>query len=157
MLLKVSGGDGGHDGIVRMLVCLLRVHVNTSLCINYIEILIPSQEYRSVPHIRSPSRMYMHRYFYLANSPPPQPWPCYQNQPQNEASVHRTAKEFGDDRKRVCEWCQCYSTLKGQTHGELGKCHYLRCGQPLSVDLDHRVSGMSTSRCGPGRGGVFAR
>jgi len=30
----------------------------------------------------------------------------------NEASVHRPAKEFANDRKRVCEWCQCYSTLK---------------------------------------------
>ena len=55
----------------------------------------------------------------------------------------------------------------------LGKCRRLRCGQPLSVDLDHRVSGgqekrrqigvepasetvMSTSRRGPGRGGVYA-
>ena len=34
-------------------------------------------------------------------------WQC-----QNEASVHGTAKEFTDDRKRVCEWCQRYSTLK---------------------------------------------
>ena len=40
---------------------------------------------------------------------------------QNESSVHRPAKEFADDRKRVREWCQCYSTLKGQTRGVLGK------------------------------------
>ena len=61
---------------------------------------------------------------------------------QNEASVHRTVK-FADDRKRVRnrKWCQSYSTLKGQTRGVLGKRHHLRCGQPLSVDLDHRVSG----------------
>ena len=62
-------------------------------------------------------------------------WQC-----QNEVSVHRTAKEFANDRKYVHEWCQCYSTLKGQTRGVLGKCHRLHCGQPLSVDLDHRVS-----------------
>ena len=99
-------------------------------------------------------------------------------QHQNEASIHRPVKEFADDRKRVREWCQCYSTLKGQTRGVLGKRRRLRCGQPLSVDLDHRVSGgqekrrqigvepasvtvcnipMSTSRRGPGRGGTFAR
>ena len=67
-------------------------------------------------------------------------------QRQNKASVHRTAKEFADDRKRVCEWCQCYSTLKGQTRGVLGKRHRLRCGQPLSVDIDHRVSGEEKRR-----------
>jgi len=38
-------------------------------------------------------------------------------QRQNEASVHGTAEKFTDDRKRVREWCQCYSTLKGQTRG----------------------------------------
>ena len=32
------------------------------------------------------------------------------------------------------------STLKGQPHGMHGKCRCLRCGQPMSVDLDHRVS-----------------
>ena len=32
----------------------------------------------------------------------------------------RTAKEFANNRKRVCEWYQCYSTLKGQTRGVLG-------------------------------------
>ena len=99
---------------------------------------------------------------------------------QNEASVHRIAGKFADDRKRVREWCQCYTTLKGQTRGVLGKRHRLHCGQPLSVDLDHRVSGgqekqrpiavvpatvynynvptcMSTSRRGPGRGGIYTR
>jgi len=30
--------------------------------------------------------------------------------------------------------------LKGQIHGVLGKHRRLHCGQPLSVDLDHRVS-----------------
>jgi len=30
-------------------------------------------------------------------------WQC-----QNEASVHRSAKEFADDHKCVREWCQCY-------------------------------------------------
>ena len=54
-------------------------------------------------------------------------------QRQNEASVHRTAEKFTDDRKRVREWCRCYSTLKGQTRGVLGKHHRLRCGQPLSI------------------------
>ena len=34
-------------------------------------------------------------------------WQC-----QNEASVHRLAKEFANNNKRVREWCQCYSTLK---------------------------------------------
>ena len=34
-----------------------------------------------------------------------------------------------------------YSTLKGQIRVELGKRRPLHCGQPLSVDLDHRVSG----------------
>ena len=32
----------------------------------------------------------------------------------------RTAKEFANNRKRVCEWYQCYSTLKGQTREVLG-------------------------------------
>ena len=97
-------------------------------------------------------------------------------QHQNEASIHRPVKEFADDRKCVREWCQCYSTLKGETRGVLGKCRCVRCGQRLSVDLDHRVSGgqekqrqisvesvsvtvcnipMSTSRHGPRRGGIF--
>ena len=67
-------------------------------------------------------------------------------QRQNEASVHRPVKEFADDRKRVREWCRCYSTLKGQTRGVLGKRRRLRCGQPLSVDLDHRVSGGQEKR-----------
>jgi len=53
------------------------------------------------------------------------------------------AKEFVKDRKHVREWCQCYNTLKRQTCGVLGKPCRLRCGQPLSVDLDHRVSGGS--------------
>jgi len=34
-------------------------------------------------------------------------WQC-----QNEASVHRQAKEFADDNKHVRKWCQCYRTLK---------------------------------------------
>ena len=94
------------------------------------------------------------------------PW-----QRKNGASVHRTAKEFAVDSlacPRVVSISN--STLKGQTRGMLGK---RRCGQPLSVDLDHRVSElvaradrqllsacnnniMSTSRRGNGRGGVFA-
>ena len=99
-------------------------------------------------------------------------------QRQNKASIHRIAGKFSDDRKCVREWCQCYSKLKGQTRGVLGKRRRLRCGQPLSVDLDHRVSGgqekrrpiavesatvcnynvpMSTSRRGLRRGGVYAR
>jgi len=41
-------------------------------------------------------------------------------QHQNEASIHRTAEEFTDNFKRIREWCQCYSTLKGQTRGVLG-------------------------------------
>jgi len=128
--------------------------------------------------------------------PPPQPWPCYQNsnmifrqksytvkfkvtmewQHQKEASVHRPVKGFADDRKRICQYD---STLKGQTRRVLGKCRRLCCGQPLTVDLDHQVSGrqekrrqisvkpasvpvffnipMSTSRRGPGRRGVFMR
>ena len=39
----------------------------------------------------------------------------------NEASLHKTAKRFSVDRKRVREWCQKYSVLKGQTSGALGK------------------------------------
>ena len=39
-----------------------------------------------------------------------------------------------------------YSTLKGQTREVLGKCRRLCCGQPLSVDLDHRVSGGQEKR-----------
>ena len=62
-------------------------------------------------------------------------------QHQNEASIHRTAEEFTDNFKCIREWCQCYSTLKGQTRGVLGKHCCLLCGQSLSVDLDHRVSG----------------
>jgi len=34
-----------------------------------------------------------------------------ERQRQNEASVHRPAKEFTDNRKRVREWSQYYSTL----------------------------------------------
>ena len=56
-------------------------------------------------------------------------------QHKNEASIHRTAKEFAVDHKRVRE---CYSTLNGQTSGVLGKRRHLRCGQPLSVDLDQK-------------------
>ena len=56
---------------------------------------------------------------------------------------HRTAKEFAVDRKRVCK---CYSTLNGQTRGVLGKRRRLRCGQPLSVDLDHQVSGLGQEK-----------
>jgi len=63
-------------------------------------------------------------------------------QRKNEASVHRTAKEFAVNHKRVRELVSINnSTLKGQTRGMLGKCRCLCCGQPLSVDLDHRVSG----------------
>jgi len=62
-------------------------------------------------------------------------------QSKNEASVHRTAKDFAIDCKRVRKWRQCYSTLKGQTCRVLGKRRRLCCGQPLSGDLDHRVSG----------------
>ena len=54
----------------------------------------------------------------------------------------QTAKEFADYRKRAHEWCP----LKGQTHGVLGKRCYLRCGQPMSVDLDHRLSGGQEKR-----------
>jgi len=50
------------------------------------------------------------------------------------------------DRKRVCEWHQRYSTLKGQTRRVLGKHRRLRCGQPLSVDLDHPVCGGQEKR-----------
>ena len=53
----------------------------------------------------------------------------------DEASIYRPAKEFADDRKHVRKWCQRYSTLKA------GKRRRLCCGQPLLVDLDHRVSG----------------
>ena len=68
-------------------------------------------------------------------------WQC-----QNEANIHRTAEEFTDDRKCVREWWQYYSTLKGQTRGVLGKCRRLCCGQPLSVALDHQVSGGQEKR-----------
>jgi len=54
-------------------------------------------------------------------------------QRQNEASICGKAEKFANDRKRVREWCQCYSTLKGQTHGVLGKGRRLRCGQLLSI------------------------
>ena len=57
----------------------------------------------------------------------------------NEASLHKTAKRFSVDRKRVCEWCQKYSTLKGQTSGALGKRRRLIHGNPLSVELDQKV------------------
>ena len=60
----------------------------------------------------------------------------------------QTVEEFTDNHKRVRDrkWCQCYSTLKGQTRGVLGKRHCLLYGQPLSVDLDHRVSGEEKRR-----------
>ena len=68
-------------------------------------------------------------------------WQC-----KNEASVHRTTKEFAIDHKHVCDWSQYYSTLKGQTRGVLGKRRRLHCGQFLSVDLDHQVSGGQEKR-----------
>jgi len=46
---------------------------------------------------------------------------------------------FVVNRKHVCEWYQCNSTLNGQIHGVLRKRHSLRCGQPLSVDLDESI------------------
>ena len=98
---------------------------------------------------------FLHRYFYLAYRPPNHghstkmifvetptlsssrfPW-----QRKNGASVHRTAKEFTIDSlacPRVVSISN--STSKGQTSGMLGKRRCLRCGQPLSVNLDHRVS-----------------
>ena len=95
---------------------------------------------------------FLHRYFYLANRPP-QPWPCYQNsniifrqnsytvkfkvsvvewQCQNKACVHRPAKEFGNDRKRVREWRQPAECLENAAIYAVAN---------LSVNLDHRVSG----------------
>jgi len=67
--------------------------------------------------------------------------PTLSSSRKNEASVHRTAKEFAVDSlacPRVVSISN--STWKGQTRGMLGKRRCLRCGQPLSVDLDHRVS-----------------
>ena len=62
------------------------------------------------------------------------PW-----QRKNEASVHRTAKEFAVDRKCVHEWCQlATSHWKDKTAECLESS--LRCAQPLSVNLDHWVS-----------------
>jgi len=58
-------------------------------------------------------------------------WQC-----KNEASVHKTAKEFAIDHESVHK---CYSTMKGQTCGVLGKCYRLRCGQSLSVNLDQKA------------------
>jgi len=86
----------------------------------------------------------------------PQPWPFYQNdlrrisytvkfkvpvERKNGATIHRTAKEFAID-SLVCPRVVSISnsTLKGQTCGMLGKHSCLCCGQPLSVDLDHRIS-----------------
>ena len=100
------------------------------------------------PHYIQPK--FLQRYFYLAHRPPKHVWPAskllyskvsmVEWQRKNEASVHRTAKEFAINRKRVLECrCQCYSALKGQTRGVLGKRRRLRCGQPLAVDLDHKV------------------
>ena len=57
----------------------------------------------------------------------------------NEASLHKTAKRFSIDRKRVCEWCQKYSVLKGQTSGALGKHRHINHGKPLSLELDQKV------------------
>jgi len=84
--------------------------------------------YRSVPHICPPSRISPPYIFsqssctgiFFSRIGPPtiailpkmivktptlsssrSPWPC-----KNEASVHRTAKEFAVDQKRVREWCQ---------------------------------------------------
>jgi len=51
------------------------------------------------------------------------------------SSAHHVSIIYNaQNSKRVRKWCQCYSTLKGQTR-------VYACGQPLSVDLDHRVSG----------------
>ena len=72
-------------------------------------------------------------------------------QRKNEASIHKTAKHFTIDRKRVCKWCQKYSPLKGQTCGALGKRRRLCCGKPLSVELElmwagHRKGGRNRER-----------
>jgi len=50
---------------------------------------------------------------------------------------HRTAKEFAVDRK--CVSASATAKLNEQTQGVLGKCRCLRCGQPLSVNLDQKV------------------
>ena len=63
-----------------------------------------------------------------------------QGQRKNEASIHGTAKEFAVNSlacPRVVSISN--STSKGQTRGMLGKRRCLRCGQPLSVHLDHQV------------------
>ena len=57
----------------------------------------------------------------------------------NGASLHKTAKRFSVDRKRVREWCQKYNVLKGQTSGALGKRRHLTHSKPLSVELDQKV------------------
>ena len=73
-------------------------------------------------------------------------WQC-----QDKASIHRKAKEFADDRKRVHEWCQYYSTLKGQTRGVLGNATVFAvanlCKSILTIEFleDERSEGRSMS------------
>ena len=62
------------------------------------------------------------------------PW-----QRKNETSVHRTAKEFAVDRKCVHEWCQSATSHWKDKPAECLESS-LRCGQPVLVNLDHRVS-----------------
>ena len=40
---------------------------------------------------------------------------------QNEASIHKAAKEFSIDRKRVQEWSEKYDELKRHSGGVPGK------------------------------------
>ena len=61
-------------------------------------------------------------------------WQC-----KKGTSIHKTAKEFTVDCKRVREWCQNYNALKEISCGVSEKCCRLRCGHPLSIDLDQKV------------------
>ena len=97
------------------------------------------------------------------------PWQC-----KKEATVHRTAKKFAVDRKHVREWCQSATAhhVKGQTCAVYAVANL--CQSILTIEFSgargtgHRISSegrsaacntciMFTSRCGTGRGGVFAR
>ena len=60
-------------------------------------------------------------------------------QRKNNASVHKTAKEFSVDRKCVCDWNDKYSLLKMQSSGAQGKRRRVCCGKPLLTELDQKV------------------
>jgi len=107
--------------------------------------------YRSVPHISPPQR-FQSKFLtgiFISCISPPTIYLCQQHDPQvtlrrNSYTARSPWLSGNTEQLRnspsiaMCSR-ECYSTLNGQTRGVLGKRRCLRCGQPLSVNLDHKV------------------